>query len=1050
MKQVFDNMLNDWENHRITGKNRLKARAYFFPYPDEGSALTYERQNSPWFMLLNGVWKFRYDSSPYEAPADFFKEEFDVEDWDDLHVPSNWQLHGYGYPHYTNVMYPFPVDPPRVPSENPTGSYRREFYIPEDWIGRKTILRFEGVDSAFHVWVNGQEVGYSKVSRMPSEFDITEFIRPGKNIIAVRVYQWSDGSYLEDQDMWWLSGIFRDVYLLSRPKVSIFDFFARTKLDEQYKDGVLTVETTIYNGSQNAIEGYHLEAKLLDSSKSDVLGTVETSISCEANGETDVKLEIEVENPEKWSAESPYLYNLLLTLKDNEGNILEVVPQRVGFRTIELKDGNFLVNGVAIMLKGVNRHDHHPELGRAVPLEYMKQDILLMKQYNINAVRTAHYPNDPRFLDLCDEYGLYVIDEADLETHGFTIVNNWNQLSDDPEWEDAYVDRMVRMVERDKNHPSVIMWSLGNESGFGRNHVAMAKWAKQRDPERLIHYEGETRVCFRGENGGAKVADVYSTMYTPVEEMIEVGQRTDLDKPHIMCEYAHAMGNGPGGLKEYWEAFYKYKRLQGGFVWEWIDHGILKRTEDGKEYYAYGGDFNDYPNDGNFIIDGLIFPNRKPSPGLIEYKKIIEPVKVEAVDLEAGKIRVINRYDFIDLSHLQLAWNVVADGKVLQSGTVTSEYTDIPAGESKVITIPYKLPSNPLPGTDYWLNIRFILAYDHSWAKQGHEVAWAQFKLPVDSPAATPISISSMPPLECQDKGNMLEIIGSDFELCFDKISGTIKSWRYNGANLVTKGPKLNFWHAPTDNDMRIVGEWKRFGLDRLQHRIDRVEWELLDDNKVVAIKVKSRVAPPVLAWGFDAEYTYKVYGSGDVVLEVKGEPQGDELPEMLPRIGLQMEIPGNLDKVTWYGRGPGESYPDSKEANPFGVYTAEVDDLYTPYVYPQENGNRMDNKWVALADIAGIGLLAVGMPKLDFSAHRFTTEDLANAKHTCDLVPRENITLNLDYKHNGLGTASCGPKQLPQYQLHPQKFTFAIRLKPFNVNAISPVELGKQAIEDK
>jgi len=1040
--------MNDWENHHVLQKNRQPARAYFFSYPDQERALTYERQNSPWFKLLNGVWKFHYYPSPYEAPADFFKEDFDVEDWDDLQVPSNWQLHGYGHPHYTNVIYPFPVDPPRVPSENPTGSYRREFYISEDWLKRRTFLRFEGVDSAFHVWVNGHEVGYSQVSRMPSEFDITEFIRPGKNVLAVRVYQWSDGSYLEDQDMWWLSGIFRDVYLLSRPHVRIADFFVKTQLDKQYKDGILSVETTLINDSEQVIEGYKLEARLLDKAKNDIEDAeMSTSVSCGAGRKVDLKLELSIDNPEKWSAENPYLYNLLLTLRDNNGQVVETVPCRIGFRTIELKDGNFLVNGVPIMLKGVNRHDHHPELGRAVPLEFMKKDVLLMKQHNINAVRTSHYPNDPRFLDLCDEYGLYVIDEADLECHGFAVVNRWEQLSNDPDWEEAYVERMVRMVERDKNHPSVIMWSLGNESGFGCNHIAMGKWAKQRDPGRLLHYEGETRLCFHGENGGAKVADVYSTMYTSVEEMIEVGSRTDLDKPHIMCEYAHAMGNGPGGLKEYWEAFYKHKRLQGGFVWEWIDHGILQKTEDGREYYAYGGDFNDHPNDGNFVVDGLIFPNRKPSPGLIEYKKIIEPVKVEEVDLKGGKVRIINRYDFIDLSHLQMAWNVMADGKVLQSGTMPTEH--IEPGESKVTTIPYSMPDRPMAGTDYWLNIRFILAFDQPWAKQGHEVAWAQFKLPVGIPAVKPISVNSMPSLEWQDKGNVLEIIGSDFELKFDKIKGTIKSWTYNGASLISKGPKLNFWHAPTDNDMKMVDEWKKFGLHWLQHRVDQVEWQVLNDNKMIVIQVKSRIAPPVLNWGIDAKYTYKVYGSGDIVLEVEGMPKGDKLPDMLPRIGLQLEIPGKLDRVTWYGRGPGESYPDSKEANAFGVYAAGVDELYTPYVYPQENGNRSDTKWVALADITGIGLLAAGMPELNFSAHRFTTEDLANAKHTCDLIPRKEITLNLDYKHNGLGTASCGPKQLPQYQLHPEEFSFAIRLKPFNVNAISPVELGKQVIEN-
>ncbi len=1047
MQQVFNNMMNDWENHHILEKNREPARAYFIPYSNIEGALTYQRQRSCMFKLLNGVWKFHYAPSPYKAPTQFFKENFDVSEWDNLQVPSNWQLQGYGYPHYTNVNYPFPVDPPRVPSDNPTGSYRREFYIPQEWDGRRIFLRFEGVDSAFHIWVNGQEVGYSQVSRMPSEFDITELIRQGENTLAVRVYQWSDGSYLEDQDMWWLSGIFRDVYLISRPGTHIADFFAKTQLYNGYRDGILNIEATIKNDSVDVVEGYQLEAKLLDQSKNKIQGNQASApISCVTGQKTEVKLKIPVENPEKWSAENPYLYNLLLILKDDKGQLLEVVPCRVGFRTIELKDGNLLVNGVPIMLKGVNRHEHHPELGRAVPMESMLTDVMLMKQHNINAVRTSHYPTDPRFLALCDRYGLYVIDEADLECHGFQMIGNLDQLSDDPSWEDAYMDRMIRMVERDKNHPSVIMWSLGNESGFGCNHVAMGSWAKERDPGRLLHYEGETRLCFHGENGGAQVADVYSTMYTSVEEMIEVGKRTDLDKPHIMCEYAHAMGNGPGGLKEYWETFYKYKRLQGGFVWEWLDHGILQKTEEGLEYYAYGGDFNDYPNDGNFVVDGLIFPDRKPSPGLIEYKKIIEPVKVKSVDLLSGKVKITNRYDFIGLDHLQMAWNVMADGNLLQNGTMHME--PIKAGESKVITIPYSIPNKPMPATDYWLNIRFVLAYDTLWAKQGHEIAWAQFKLPVDAPAALPITIDSIPPLECRDAGALLKIIGTDFKFNFDKVNGVIHSWTYQGMNLVLKGPKLNLWHAPTDNDMRMVDEWKKFGVHCLQHRVDQVKYKVTNGGKLVIIKVEGRVAPPIFNWGFAAQYTYKVYGSGDVVLEVHGTPQGNKLPDMLPRIGLQMVVPGKIEKVAWYGRGPGESYPDSKQANAFGMYTALVDELYTPYVYPQENGNRGDVKWVALTDILGMGLLVAGMPQLDFSAHRFTTEDFEKAKHTCDLVPREEITLNLDYKHNGLGTASCGPKQLPQYRLHPEEFCFTIRLRPFDINAISPIELSKQTME--
>jgi len=635
---------HDWETQHVLERNRLEGRAFFIPYADEANALTYERGNSCAFQLLNGVWKFYYGLAPGLTPAPFYEESFNVSDWDDIPVPSSWQFQGYGKPHYTNIVYPFPVDPPHVPSENPTGCYRRDFTISEAWSNQRVVLRFEGVDSAFHVWVNGQPVGYSQGSRLPSEFDITEQVRTGANSVAVRVYQWSDGSYIEDQDMWWLSGIFRDVYLVATPRVHMRDIAVRTELNAHDQGAILKVSTKLSNLTDSAVNGHSVELRLLDAQRRPVADVqANETFAIDADGQAALMFEMRVDRPEKWSAESPYLYHLLTTVKDEQGEVLQVIPIRVGFRSVELKGGNFLVNGVPIMLKGVNRHDHHPELGKAVPLQWMIDDVLLMKRHNINAVRTSHYPNDPRFYDLCDEYGLYVIDEADLECHGFGYTADANWLSDNSEWEKAYVDRMERMIERDKNHPSIIMWSLGNESFFGRNHEAMAARARFMDPTRLIHYEGDR---------DAKVADVFSTMYSSVEAMAELGARTDLDKPHILCEYAHAMGNGPGGLKEYWETFYAHKRLQGGFVWEWLDHGIPQHAKNGQKYFAYGGDFGDQPNDGNFVIDGLVMPDRTPSPGLIEYKKVIEPVKVEEVNLSAGQVKVTNRYDFISLDHL--------------------------------------------------------------------------------------------------------------------------------------------------------------------------------------------------------------------------------------------------------------------------------------------------------------------------------------------------------------------------------------------------------------
>jgi beta-galactosidase/beta-glucuronidase len=541
------------------------------------------------FQLLNGYWKFLYASSPEEFSGEFYKDDYDVSNWDELSVPSHWELNGYGNPHYTNVQYPFPVEPPYIPSENPTGHYRRDFYLTSPQTGERRYLRFEGVDSSFHIWVNGNFVGYSTGSREASEFDITPYVKEGKNSIAVKVYKWSASSYLEDQDMWWLSGIFRDVYIYTKSDVHIQDFFVKTLLDDEYKDATLDIEIKT-EGTQDSLSDYKVECALLDKNYNVVKKDSDTL------KDKNINITIEINNPEKWSAEAPYLYHLLITLKKND-KVIEVIPNKTGFRKVELKDGLILVNGKDIMFKGVNRHETHPDYGRAISLDWMEEDIKLMKKNNINAVRTAHYPDDPRFYSLCDEYGLYVIDEADIETHGFDLIHEWNRLSDDQEWQEAYLDRMIRMVERDKNHPSIIIWSLGNESGFGKNHLAMAEWTKKRDDTRLIHYEGETRdILDRTDNKPYeenKAADMFSTMYSSVELMEELGKREDLKQPHILCEFGHAMGNGPGGFKEYFDVFYKYKRLQGGFVWEWMDHGIRKYTHEGEEYFGYGGDFGD-------------------------------------------------------------------------------------------------------------------------------------------------------------------------------------------------------------------------------------------------------------------------------------------------------------------------------------------------------------------------------------------------------------------------------------------------------------------------
>jgi len=1188
---------HDWENPQVVERNKEPGHATLVPYADEPTALAGDRKASPYFKSLNGEWKFQYAPNPASAPARFYEPGFDVSGWDTISVPGNWQLQGYDKPIYTNVQYPFPPDDlPRVPEEdNPTGSYCRTFTVPQEWDGRQIFLLFEGVDSAFYLWVNGEMVGYSQGSRLPAEFNVTSYVQPGKNSLAVRVYRWSDGSYLEDQDFWRLSGIYRDVYLWAAPLVHVRDFWVRTDLDENYRDGVLKTRVKVRNYGDQDITNMSVEVRLFDAEAGQQIGKSAKRVDVEAGGEVTLDLEQAMANPEKWSDERPYLYTLLVSLKDPAGNVLEVESCKVGFRKVELKDGQIHVNGAPILIKGVNRHEHDPDTGHTITVASMIEDIRLMKQFNVNAVRTCHYPDDPRWYDLCDQYGLYVFDEANIESHGV-----WDKLTKDPEWKTAFMERGVRMVEQDKNHPCVIVWSLGNESGYGPNHACLADWIHENDPTRLVHYHPAE---------DAATVDVLGPMYPSVARIIEMAQVPGETRPVVMCEYAHSMGNSTGNLKEYWDAVEQHKRLQGGFIWDWVDQGIRRVVDDGEEpalslskgWFAYGGDFGDEPNDGNFCINGLIWPDRKPHPGLWEHKKILEPVRVEPVDLPGGygnlpynRFRVINEYTFSDLSGLDISWTLSADGEVLQSGELPR--LDTPAGDGKVVTIPFHEPELK-PGTEYWLTVHFTLAQDRLWAEQGHEVAWAQFKLPFDVPTGTPVGIADMLELQLEESETQITVSGRDFSLLFGKDTGRITSFQYalqyKGADkkrpqeLVCQGPALNVWRAPTDNDawgdQKMAIRWREAGLHRLQEQVKEVKVNQLNPQ-VVQINVRSLSVPVADAapqrseqrsekWGlllgrlgqlltafldrdglralchdlgadydalpgrrkasktkelvayldrcdripellkathsflteaseagipeeakqalakyknmspkelkeafaphytarFECDYTYTVYGSGDVVVETCVVPGGDLPP--LPRIGLQMCLPGEYENFTWYGRGPHETYADRKLGAKVGVYSGTVDEQYVPYIMPQENGNKTDVRWVALTDDGGVGLLAMAPPSvpptggkdprnppyeeertplLNVSAHHFTTQDLTEARHTYELERRDEITLNLDYAQSGLGNGSCGPGVLPQYLLEPHEYRYSLWLRPFSLRESSPAELSKQVIENR
>ncbi len=1042
----------DWENLELLHKNRMDSRTQFYSYKTKKESLEADRFQSYGVSSLNGKWDFLFLPAPEYSPENFEKKDFVcLADWTKISVPSNWQLEGFGKMHYSDLWYNFAIRPPYVPFNNPTGIYRRVFNVCKSQLEHKMILRFNGVDSAYHLWINGKEVGYSKGARYTSEFDVTDFVNEGENTIVVRAYQWTDGTYLEDQDMWWLSGIYRDVELIVEPKKAIYDFTITTPMHNNYNDSELTINFI----SLEASKGRSLGVTLYD---------INQNIICEkeiAFEQKTVEFKEMLKGIISWSAENPYLYNVVFTVYQDKKEI-QSLSHTVGFREIVVKGINFLINGVAILLKGVNRHDYNPKLGRVVSEEEIMQDMLLMKQHNLNAIRTAHYPNSPYFYHLADKMGFYIIDEADLECHGFELTHDYDWISDDPAWKTSYVDRVERMIYRDKNHPSIIMWSLGNESGMGDNFRAMASKSKELDPTRLVHYEGDFQ--------NVEIADVNSTMYTWIKERYNPGRLMKdvietTTKPHILCEYCHTMGNGPGGLKEYQELFYKYPQLQGGFLWEWFDHGIEQFDENGTKYYAYGGHFGDDPTNGTFCIDGLLMPDRQISPSLLEVKKVFEPILTEVADLSKYKIKVTNRYDFISTDHLILDWSLVVENRVLQSG-VTEECQGIKTYESKEIIIPiesFKVET----GVDYYLNLTYRLKGDTPFAKAGHINSTEQFKLPIYQ-EITSIQKSSKP--SYVQKGFEWHISTGDSTIIFDRISGYLLSWEKAGEMILTSGPRLGFWRAPIDNDMYIVEDWKKvYFLHLMTESTETVR--LIEKDTSIIIEVDVINAAPNAAWCFESTYCYEIFSHGDMLLKVKGHAylpdtskqkagnsEGSSalmdksklIPPMLPRIGLDFIVDKDYDNTRWYGRGPGESYCDSKQANLFGVYDAKVDDLYTDYVHPQENGNRTDIKWVRLQNQRQIGLMAVADQSMDFNAHFYTIEDFETATHRHILKQKRKdfITFRLEYKQNGLGSHSCGQDQLEPYRCKFEDFEFSVRLSAYSAKEITDFNLAKRRLK--
>ena len=1063
----------DWQNQNVIGINKESAHCTMMPYSDTKKALACKRVKSENYMSLNGTWKFKWSRQPSMRPIDFYRPEFDISQWEEIGVPSNWQLKGYGIPIYANSLYPFKAYPPYVMKtqdtnftsyklKNPVGSYRREFKVPKTWEDRKIFIHFAGVKSAFYLWVNGKKVGYSQGSMTPAEFDVTPYLNNGKNVLAVEVYRWSDGSYLECQDFWRLSGIYRDVYLYSTPRVHIQDFFVRAELDSNYNNGILKIHPKIRIFDGVSIENIKIEAELYDDQEQAVLKSPlsrplpEFAIDFENLNEYEIRsktheyyyvsiepkfgiLERKIPSPKKWTAETPNLYTLVLSLKDEQDNLIEAASCKVGFRKIEIRDGQFWVNGKSIKLTGVNRHDHDPDHGRHVPLERMIEDIKLMKKHNINTVRTAHYPNHPDWYDLCDKYGLYVIDEANLETHGIV-----GYLANDPTWHNAFLERAISMVERDKNHPSIVMWSLGNEAGCGPNHAAMAGWIHDYDPTRPVHYEAA-----HGEKIDEPWVDVVSRMYTPVQALIPEFADSEDPRPFFMCEYAHAMGNSVGNLKEYWETIYSHKKLIGGCIWDWVDQGIRMKNEHGEEFFAYGGDFKDFPNEKNFVMNGIVFSDRKIPPKLLEVKKVYQKIKIEAQDLSKGEVRITNRFGFLNLDQFDVHWKIEKDGIVVQKNKIAP--INLLPGNSTILKIPYNL-NNWETGNEYFLRVSFHLKKDALWAKQGYEVAWQQLKLPSNPKQKPSFSVDKSSNLIIHDSDNSLTFSDPNFEAKFEKNSGLLVHLNYSGQDIIYNklGPALNAYRAPTDNDMNLYADWdifdrwKEAGLDNMDNKLIDFYHEKIDEHTAqLFTKIKYSANNES---GFYHMVHYKVHSDGIIHLKNRIVPYG-ELPQ-LPKLGIQCQLPETFENLQWFGRGPHENYPDRKESADVGLWHSTVEEQFVPYPKPQETGNKEDVRKLWLTNDSGQGIQIVSDSVFAMTVLPFTAQEITAADHPTDLEPTDKTVLCLDYRQQGLGNSSCGPVCLDKYLLIPaqkQQYAGQKKIEDFKAAAFLPdtVEFG-------
>jgi beta-galactosidase len=1010
--------LLEWKNPEVFGINKLPPRAHFFPFSTIDQAVMGDKESSEWFLSLNGTWKFHWVRKPVDRPVNFFKMDYNIDDWVDIEVPGNWEMQGFGVPIYVK-RYPFlPIAGLVSDDYNPVGSYRRSFELPVNWNDRRIYIQFGAVRSAFYLWVNGKKVGYSQGCKLPAEFDLTDFLHAGNNTIAVEVYRWSDGSFLEDQDFWRLSGMDREVFLYSRPEVQIQDYFAKPVLNEDFSNGLLNLHIDIEKYLPDLKTGHEVKVVLFREKErySDV-----AKVSFR-NSKSSVDISLNISNPKLWSDEKPHLYHLQVSLHDEKGDIIEIIQSRVGFRKVEIEGGQLLVNGKPVYLKGVNRHEHDHVKGHVISEAYMRKDIELMKKGNINAVRASHYPNNPQWYELCDKYGIYVVDEANIESHGMGY-DEENTLGNKPLWKAAHMDRTIRMVERDKNFPSIIIWSLGNEAGDGSNFEATYNWIKKRDPSRPVQYERTELLPH---------TDIVCPMYASIDSIVSYASSMQ-SRPLILCEYAHSMGNSTGNMKEYWEAIEKYKHLQGGFIWDWVDQGILQKTDDGEEFWAYGGDFgwDDIRTSNNFCLNGIVDPDRGLHPGYWEVKKVYQSFAVEPVDLKAGKVKFINKYFFRNLNEFEIIWDIKADGKYIAKGRL--ENISIEPQSEKVVEL--KIPDISLePGTEYFLKIFLITKNVEGFVPAGYQQAWEQLQLPYSLPCE-PLDITKFSSLKLDEQEDEIIITGAGFNIKFDKNEGKLVSWVHEGNQLIKTGPHPNFWRAPIDNDKGgdfdyFARNWRDAGK---KSWVKELVVQRIDHN-LIEIRVTRRLYN-VMASILEEKYT--ILGNGDIVIDNHFFNGSFNLYTM-PRVGLRMQLPYEYNQLTWLGEGPYENYCDRIEGTWIDQFTSSVKEQYVAYIRPQENGHKTNVRWLALTNEEGAGLMITSHHKFEFNALHNTIEDFdceildTEFKHTYDIKPRKLVELNLDYLHRGVGgTDSWGAPPLEQYlipAIKQHKYRFIMR----------------------